>query len=125
MPPLVTVRWLRYSPVAPSGAPATRRRIVWPWPVAPYQVHLLNLDPGNVEVMELSNRLEKELEEAGRDLRGDLVRRREDRRVGVAHLVDDLAVGEEDHVKPAVEAEGSVTISCPAASTTAPRACVS
>ena len=39
--------------------------IVWPWPVAPYQVHLLNLDPGNVEVMELSNRLEKELEEAG------------------------------------------------------------
>ncbi len=39
--------------------------IVWPWPVAPYQVHLLNLDPGNGEVMELSNRLEKELEEAG------------------------------------------------------------
>ena len=39
--------------------------IVWPWPVAPYLVHLLNLDPGNGEVMELSNRLEKELEEAG------------------------------------------------------------
>ena len=39
--------------------------IVWPWPVAPYQVHLLNLDPGNGEVMELSNRLAKALEQAG------------------------------------------------------------
>jgi len=39
--------------------------IVWPWPVAPYQVHLLNLDPGNAEVNEVANTLEKELEAAG------------------------------------------------------------
>jgi len=38
--------------------------IVWPWPVAPYQVHLLNLDPGNSEVNEVACRLEKELEAA-------------------------------------------------------------
>jgi len=39
--------------------------IIWPWPIAPYQVHLLNLDPGNAEVNEVANRLEKELETAG------------------------------------------------------------
>jgi len=39
--------------------------IIWPWPIAPYQVHLLNLDPGNAEVNEGANRLEKELETAG------------------------------------------------------------
>jgi prolyl-tRNA synthetase len=39
--------------------------IVWPWPVAPYQVHLLSLDPGNPEVAEVACRMEKELEAAG------------------------------------------------------------
>jgi len=39
--------------------------IQWPWPVAPYHVHLLNLDPANAEVNEVATRLEKELEAAG------------------------------------------------------------
>jgi len=39
--------------------------IIWPWPVAPYHVHLLNLDPANAEVNEVALRLEKELEGAG------------------------------------------------------------
>ncbi|MCE1229776.1 MAG: proline--tRNA ligase [Firmicutes bacterium] len=39
--------------------------IIWPWPVAPYQVHLLNLDPGNAEVNTMANQLEKELEREG------------------------------------------------------------
>jgi prolyl-tRNA synthetase len=39
--------------------------IIWPWPIAPYQVHLLNLDPANAEVSEVANRLEKDLEAAG------------------------------------------------------------
>jgi prolyl-tRNA synthetase len=39
--------------------------IIWPWPIAPYHIHLLNLDPGNAEVSEVANRLEKELEAAG------------------------------------------------------------
>ena len=39
--------------------------IIWPWPVAPYQVHLLNLDPANAEVNLVANRLETELEAAG------------------------------------------------------------
>ncbi len=39
--------------------------IIWPWPVAPYQIHLLNLDPGNAEVNDTANRLERELESAG------------------------------------------------------------
>jgi len=39
--------------------------IIWPWPVAPYHVHLLNLDPANAEVNEVATRLEKELEIAG------------------------------------------------------------
>jgi len=39
--------------------------IIWPWPVAPYHIHLLNLDPGNAEVNETANRLEQELEAAG------------------------------------------------------------
>ena len=39
--------------------------ILWPWPIAPYHVHLLNLDPANAEVSEVANRLEKELEAAG------------------------------------------------------------
>jgi len=39
--------------------------IIWPWPIAPYHIHLLNLDPANAEVNEMANRLEKELEAAG------------------------------------------------------------
>lgn len=39
--------------------------IIWPWPVAPYQIHLLNLDPGNAEVNDTACKLEKELEAAG------------------------------------------------------------
>jgi prolyl-tRNA synthetase len=39
--------------------------IIWPWPVAPFQVHLLDLDPGNPEVRQVADRLEGELEAAG------------------------------------------------------------
>jgi prolyl-tRNA synthetase len=39
--------------------------IVWPWPIAPFQVHLLDLDPTNAQVREVAERLEKELEAAG------------------------------------------------------------
>ncbi len=39
--------------------------IIWPWPIAPYQIHLLNLDPSNADVNVIANRLEKELEAAG------------------------------------------------------------
>ena len=39
--------------------------ILWPWPIAPYQVHLLNLDPANAEVNGVACRMEKELEAAG------------------------------------------------------------
>ncbi|BDU72246.1 proline--tRNA ligase [Mesoterricola silvestris] len=39
--------------------------IVWPWPIAPYQVHLLDLDPGNGEVRGVADGLERDLEAAG------------------------------------------------------------
>jgi prolyl-tRNA synthetase len=39
--------------------------IVWPWPIAPFQVHLLNLDPANAEVSQVANELEASLEQAG------------------------------------------------------------
>jgi prolyl-tRNA synthetase len=39
--------------------------IVWPWPVAPFHVHLLNLDPGNPEVYAVANQAEQDLEAAG------------------------------------------------------------
>ncbi len=39
--------------------------IIWPWPIAPFQIHLLSLDPANPEVSSLANQLEKELEAAG------------------------------------------------------------
>jgi len=39
--------------------------ILWPWPVAPYHVHLLSLDPANPEVSAVAERLERELEAAG------------------------------------------------------------
>ncbi|WP_306601447.1 proline--tRNA ligase [Geothrix sp. 21YS21S-2] len=39
--------------------------IVWPWPIAPYQVHLLDLDPGNDQVRAVADGLERDLEAAG------------------------------------------------------------
>jgi len=39
--------------------------IVWPWPIAPYQVHLLSLDPANAEVAAVACQVEKDLETAG------------------------------------------------------------
>jgi prolyl-tRNA synthetase len=39
--------------------------ILWPWPITPYQVHLLSLDPGNPEVAAVADRVERELEAAG------------------------------------------------------------
>jgi len=39
--------------------------IIWPWPVAPFHVHLLNLDPGNAEVSAVANQAERDLETAG------------------------------------------------------------
>ena len=39
--------------------------IIWPWPIAPYQVHLLSLDPGNAEVAAVAERVERDLEAAG------------------------------------------------------------
>jgi prolyl-tRNA synthetase len=45
--------------------------IIWPWPIAPYQVHLLDLDPGNAEAREMAERLERELEAAGLEVLHD------------------------------------------------------
>ncbi len=39
--------------------------IIWPWPIAPYQVHLVCLDPANAEVAGVASQVEKELEAAG------------------------------------------------------------
>lgn len=39
--------------------------IIWPWPVAPFHVHLLNLDPANAEVAAVAAQAEKDLEAAG------------------------------------------------------------
>jgi prolyl-tRNA synthetase len=39
--------------------------IIWPWPIAPYQVHVVCLDPGNVDVSGVASQVEKELEAAG------------------------------------------------------------
>jgi len=39
--------------------------IIWPWPIAPYQVHLLDLDPANPQVREVAEALERDLEAAG------------------------------------------------------------
>ena len=45
--------------------------IIWPWPIAPYQIHLLNLDPTGAEVSAVANRLEQELETAGYEVLHD------------------------------------------------------
>jgi prolyl-tRNA synthetase len=39
--------------------------IIWPWPIAPYHVHLLGLDPGSAQAREVAERVERELEAAG------------------------------------------------------------
>ena len=39
--------------------------IIWPWPIAPYQIHLVCLDPGNPEVSGVASQVEKDLEGAG------------------------------------------------------------
>jgi len=39
--------------------------IIWPWPVAPFHIHLLSLDAGNPEVAAAAERAERELEAAG------------------------------------------------------------
>jgi len=39
--------------------------ICWPWPIAPFQVHLLDLDPANPEVRGVADQIERELEAAG------------------------------------------------------------
>jgi len=39
--------------------------IIWPWPISPYQVHVVCLDPGNPEVADVAAQVEKDLEVAG------------------------------------------------------------
>ena len=39
--------------------------IIWPWPISPYQVHLLCLDPGSADVAGVANQVEQDLEAAG------------------------------------------------------------
>ena len=39
--------------------------IIWPWPLAPYHVHLVGLDVGNPEISSVAETLERELEAAG------------------------------------------------------------
>ena len=39
--------------------------IIWPWPIAPYQVHLVCLDPASPEVSAVATQVEQDLEAAG------------------------------------------------------------
>ena len=39
--------------------------VIWPWPVAPYHVHLVSLDSAKPEIASVANRLESDLETAG------------------------------------------------------------
>jgi prolyl-tRNA synthetase len=39
--------------------------IIWPWPVAPYHVHLVSLDSNKPEIAAVANRIEDDLEAAG------------------------------------------------------------
>jgi len=39
--------------------------IIWPWPVAPFHVHLLSLDAANPDVASVANKVEADLEAAG------------------------------------------------------------
>jgi prolyl-tRNA synthetase len=39
--------------------------IIWPWPVAPYHVHLVSLDANKPEIASVANQIEADLEAAG------------------------------------------------------------
>ena len=39
--------------------------VIWPWPVAPYHVHLVTLDPAKPEISSVANQIEADLESAG------------------------------------------------------------
>jgi prolyl-tRNA synthetase len=39
--------------------------IIWPWPVAPFHIHLLSLDAANPDVASVAERAERDLEAAG------------------------------------------------------------
>jgi prolyl-tRNA synthetase len=39
--------------------------IIWPWPIAPYQIHLVCLDPASAEVSGVASQVEQDLEAAG------------------------------------------------------------
>jgi prolyl-tRNA synthetase len=39
--------------------------IIWPWPVAPYHVHIVSLDSAKPEIAAVADRIESDLEAAG------------------------------------------------------------
>ena len=39
--------------------------IIWPWPIAPYHVHLVSLDSAKPEIAAVADRIESDLEAAG------------------------------------------------------------
>ena len=39
--------------------------IIWPWPVAPYHVHLVSLDSAKPEIAAVADQIETDLERAG------------------------------------------------------------
>jgi prolyl-tRNA synthetase len=39
--------------------------IIWPWPLAPYHVHIVSLDAGNADIAAVAARVERDLEAAG------------------------------------------------------------
>ncbi len=39
--------------------------IIWPWPVAPYHVHLVSLDSAKPEIAAVANQIETDLEARG------------------------------------------------------------
>jgi len=45
--------------------------IIWPWPLAPYHVHLLCLDAGDAAVLDIAEKLEKTLEANGMEVLHD------------------------------------------------------
>ena len=45
--------------------------IIWPWPVAPYHVHLVSLDSAKPEIAEVAAKVERDLESSGFELLHD------------------------------------------------------
>jgi len=45
--------------------------ITWPWPIAPYHVHILNLDPSNAHLLDVANKVELDLESNGFEVIND------------------------------------------------------